>query len=124
MSAQIIPVTSQPNQSFNVTLNVDGGVLPLRLNIGFSEMAGYWILRISDQQGNLILDSIPMVTGSYPAANILGQYGSLKIGSAFIINASNLTNDLQDYPGASDLGESYILLWDDTPGYVAAAVAA
>lgn len=123
-TAQIIPLTVQPNQSFDISLNVDGGVLQLHLAIGFNEMAGYWILGIADQQGNQLLNSIPLVTGSWPAANVLGQYGYLQIGSAFVINASNLSTDLQDYPGQSNLGSDYILLWDNSPGYVAPLAAA
>ena len=112
MSAQIIPLQSQPNQSFTVTLQVDGKPLTLNLVIKWNSMAGYWVLTILNSAGVLVLDSIPMITGWYPAANILAQYGYLKIGSAFVLNDGNADSD---YPGVSDLGTAFALLWDDTP---------
>lgn len=114
MPAQIIPTSTSPNQDFDVSLSVDGGILQLHLALGFSEMAGYWVLTISDQKGNLILNSIPLLTGSYPAANILGQYGYLKLGSWYVINTSNLNEDLQDYPRANNLSIDFNILVDDT----------
>jgi hypothetical protein len=111
MSAQIIPLTASPNQSFAVTLQVDNAPLTLNLNLRWNEMAGYWVLKISDSAGSLILDSLPLLTGWYPAANILAQYGYLKIGSAYILNVGNVASD---YPGKTDLGAAFVLLWDDT----------
>ena len=110
--AQIIPLTPAPNQSFSVTLQVDGAPLTLNLALRWSEMAGYWVMTIFDSAMNLLLDSVPLITGWYPAANVLAQYGYLGIGSAYILN--NGTSD-SDYPGRDDLGTNFSLLWDDTP---------
>lgn len=108
---QIVPLTSAPNQNFAVTLQVDGAPLTLNLNISWSEMAGYWIMSISNSAGVLLLDSIPMITGWYPAGNLLAQYNYLLIGSAFILNEGSSNSD---YPGRNDLGTAFVLLWDDT----------
>lgn len=108
---QIIPLTVSPNQTFSVNLTVDGDPLTLNLAVHFSSMAGYWVLSIYDQSQNIILDSLPMITGWYPAANILGQYGYLNIGSAYLLNQGT---DASDYPGSSDLGTGFQLLWGDT----------
>ncbi len=113
MSAQIIPITpNSGNQTLQVTLSVDGGVLKLQLTLAYNAMAGYWVMTIADNSGNLILDSIPLVTGAYPAANVLEQFAYLAIGSAFIINASGVA---QDHPDSTNLGSDFLLLWDDTP---------
>lgn len=109
--SQIIPLTSSPKQSFRVTLQVDGSALTLNLAISWSEMAGYWVMSISNSSGVLLLDSIPLITGWYPAGNILAQYGYLAIGSAFLINQGTSESD---YPGRNDLGTNFQLLWDDT----------
>jgi hypothetical protein len=109
--AQIIPITDAPNQTLNVTLSVDGNVLRLQLEVYFSEMAGYWLMDISDAFGTLILASLPLITGSWPAANILAQYYYLKIGSAFVINLGQTPDD---YPGATDWATGFALLWDDS----------
>lgn len=108
---QIVPLSSVPSQTLTVQLQIDGDAISLVLNIRWSEMAGYWVMTISDSQGNLLLDSAPMITGWYPAANILAQYGYLKIGSAYLLN---LGSDDSDYPGRSDLGGAFVLLWGDT----------
>jgi hypothetical protein len=110
-SGQIVPLTSSPNQTFATTLQVDGKSLTLNLNVYWSEMAGYWLMSISDSAGNLLLDSLPLITGWYPAGNILGQYAYLAIGSAYILNEGSSNSD---YPGRNDLGTSWVLLWDDT----------
>lgn len=117
MSDQIISLTSSPQQSFAVTLQVDGKPLTLNLAIRWSAMAGYWVMTISDAQNNLLLDSLPLVTGWYPAANILAQFGYLGIGSAYILNEGTSNSD---YPGQSDLGTGFQLLWSDTAGPEAA----
>ena len=111
MSAQIIPLTTSPQQTLQVALPVDGNILRLQLEIYFSEMAQYWIMDISDTSGKLILASLPMITGDWPAANILAQYGYLRIGSAQIINLGQVPDD---YPAANELGSDFLLLWDDT----------
>lgn len=109
---QIIPVTSNPNQLIKTTLNVDGKNLSLQIGLTFNEIAGYWIMQIVNPTNNeILLDSIPLVTGEYPAANLLGQHSYLEIGSAFIINVAN--SDL-DYPDANTLGSDFVLAWGDT----------
>jgi hypothetical protein len=91
---------------------VDGQPLTLNLTLRWSYMAGYWVMSISDANQNLLLDGIPLITGWYPAANLLAQHRYLKIGSAYILNAGNVE---ADYPGINNLGDQFQLLWDDTP---------
>jgi hypothetical protein len=108
--AQIVPLSSSPNQTATVQLTVDGNPLTLNLTVGFSEMAGYWQMSVSDINNNLLIASVPLITGWYPAANLLAQYGYLQIGSAYILNTGNATTD---YPAANNLNQ-FSLLWDDT----------
>ena len=109
--AQIIPLTNAPNQQLSVALNVDGAVLRLNLAITFSEMAQYWLISISDAQNNLLLSGIPLITGAWPAANLLAQQAYMKIGSAYVINLGMVPDD---YPTDTELGTGFLLLWDDT----------
>jgi hypothetical protein len=107
---QRVPLDNSPNQTFRVTLNVDGKSLTLNLSIRFNSMAGYWVMTIWDASGNMLLDSIPLLTGEWPAANLLAQYGYLKIGSAFVIsNGAPI-----DYPDSTTLGNQFELWWGDT----------
>lgn len=109
--AQIVPLTNDPQQTLSVSLNVDGSVLRLQLFVYFSEMAQYWLMNISDASGNLLISSMPLVTGDWPAANLLAQFGYLEIGSAYIINLGQVSDD---YPAADELGDSFSLIWGDT----------
>ncbi len=111
MSAQIVPVTSDPNQSLRIALAVDGNTLTLAFAFRFNEIAQYWTMTISDATGNLLRDSVPLVTGSYPAGNLLAQDGHLAIGSAFLLNVSGSP---EDYADSTNLGSDFLLVWDDT----------
>jgi hypothetical protein len=108
--AYILPFTSQPGQSFNTTGTIDGKTLTLQLTADYNEMALYWVLTVSDRLGNLLLSSIPLITG----ANVLGQYAYLAIGSMFVINASGVA---MDSPDAENLGSDFLVLWDNTPAF-------
>jgi hypothetical protein len=110
MSTQIVPLTQAPNQTFTVQLTVDGAPLTLNLTLSYSAMSGWWQLSIADAQNNPLVASVPLITGYYPAANLLAQYGYLEIGSAYMLNTGN---DLDDYPGLNDL-TNFSLLWGDT----------
>ena len=110
MSAQIVPLSQAPNQSFAVQLTVDGQPLTLNLLLSYSYMSGWWQMQISDVNNNILIGSVPLITGWYPGANLLAQYGYLSIGSAYILNTGNVNSD---YPGVDSL-TSFSLLWDDT----------
>lgn len=137
---QNVPVNSSPNQQFTAALTVDGKPLSLNLKISYNEMAGMWMMSISDINNNLLVDSIPMICGGYPAANLLQQQRYLAIGSAYIINVANSngagatvgSNYGQggygqgpygggigfggvDWPDETNLGSSFQLWWSDTP---------
>jgi hypothetical protein len=53
-----------------------------------------------------------LLTGSYPAANVLGQYGYLAIGSLYIVSAN--PDPTSDYPNWSNLGTDWLFCWGDT----------
>lgn len=108
----VIPLTSDPDQKFNCTIPIDGKNVTLSLSIRFNTAGNYWVLSISDPKtGALILDSIPILTGKYPSANILGQYEYLRLGSACIIKSGNSSSD---YPDSTNLGTDFLLVWGDT----------
>ena len=110
MSYQTIPLQVAPNQTFSVQLTVDDNLLTLLLSLSYVEMAGWWQLAVSDVNGNLLVASVPLVTGWYHSANMLAQYGYLAIGSAYLLNTGNAPTD---FPGPNDLGQ-FSLLWGDT----------
>jgi hypothetical protein len=109
---QIVPLNSSPNQNFLANLTVNGAALKLNLSIRFNEIAQYWTMGVADANNTVILASVPLLTGSWPAANILGQYQYKQIGSCYLLNVSNGGNNL-DYPNGQNLGTDFILLWGD-----------
>lgn len=111
--AQLVPLTDAPNQTVTVSLSIDGVVADYFLDLHYNEIAGYWLMAVTDSAGKLLLDNVPFVTGNNPSGNILGQFAHLGIGSAFIVNASSITE--QDYPGVASLGNDFVLIWGNTP---------
>jgi len=113
MSDQIIPLTADPNQAMQVTVSVDGGSKTLDLFISYNEKATYWTMDITDSVTNeSLLTGIPLVTGQYPSANMLGQFAYLGIGSAYVIPTASTS---ADWPDDTNLGTEFVLVWSDTP---------
>jgi len=113
MPDQQVPLDTRPNQSFQITLAVDAGSVTLNCYLYFNEMAQCWVIDIFNLNGDPVLLSTPLLTGIWPAANLLCQQGYLQIGSAFILNLVNIPTD-QDYPDNRNLGTEYIMIWSDT----------
>lgn len=111
MSDQIIPLTSDPNQTLKTTVSVNGQNKSLQLDIRYNDIAGYWIMKVTDlSTGTVLLDSMPLLCGLYPASNLLGQYAYLGIGSAYVIKASDIA---ADSPDDTNLGTDFFLVWSD-----------
>lgn len=110
MAYKIIPLTSDPNQKLSVTLPINNINLTLNLTVRYNTVANYWVMTIADKDNDLILDSVPLITGGYSAADILGQYQYLGIGSAYIVNVGN---SALDYPDDTCLGTDFVLVWGD-----------
>ncbi|GAB6170544.1 hypothetical protein JCM15765_03970 [Paradesulfitobacterium aromaticivorans] len=112
MGYVVIPLTNEPNQNFITTIPVDGKNITLKLRIRFNSAGNYWMMSITDPKtGSLILDGIPLLSGEYPAADLLGQYKYLGLGSAAIVNAGNSS---MDSPDSTNLGTDFLLVWGDT----------
>lgn len=112
MQQQIV-LTNAPAQAFTSTLQVDGAPLTLNFVFRYNEVANYWVMRVSDQNDVLLLDSVPLVTGNSPACNILGQFAYLEIGSAYVLNVTGVRDS--NFPNSFNLGTGFILVWGDTP---------
>ena len=108
----IIPLTAEPNQSFVCTIPVDSKNVTLFFQLRYNDIAGYWVMTLTDAStGVILLDSVPVLTGEYPAADLLGQYQYLLLGSAVLINDSG---DVLDTPSDLNMGVDYKLVWSDS----------
>ena len=110
-TSTIIPLTTAPNQTMTVNLPINGGTLTLNLSIYYNENGlngNFWVMDIADQLGNPLVSSVPLVTGTWPAGNILAPWDYLRIGAATVLN---LAGSATDIPDDSTLGSQYVLVW-------------
>ena len=115
MSYQEVPLTSALNQTMQLNLTVDGNPLIVNLAVQWSVAAGQWLMSISDAANNLLVSMMPLVTGEYTAANLLSQFGYLKIGSLFLLaTGQNAVQTDSVSPTADNLTTAFTLVWGDT----------
>ena len=108
-----IPVTSEPNQNFRCAIPIDGENKTFIFNIRYNSEAEYWIMSITDDlTSKLLIDSIPLLVGVYPAANLLEQYAYLNIGSAYVVKIN--PDIIEENPNAETLGSGFKFYWSDT----------
>ena len=109
----IIPLTTEPNQTFRCTIPIDGQNRRLAFGLRYNNIAEYWNLTVIDGVTNeTLIDSIPLQRGEFPAANLLEQYEYMKIGSAVIVHHGKLPPDAD--PNFSNLESEFYLVWGDT----------
>lgn len=115
MNYQTVPLTTALNQTMQLNLTVDGNPLTLNIAVNWSVSAGQWLISIADAANNLLISNIPLVTGVYPAANILSQYGYMRIGSLWLLaTGQNALGTPTAAPTADNLTTAFTLLWGDT----------
>ena len=108
LDGQVIPLTNAPNQQLQVTLQINGGTLTLNLIVSWNQVGLFWVMQILDQNFNALLSDIPLLTGFWPAANILEPFDYMGIGGATVINQGGDG----DWPDVNGWGTgSYILIW-------------
>lgn len=94
-----IPLAPGTAQAFSVVLAGRGYVFTLR----YREIGGAgWVLGISDTDGNILVDGLPLTTGR----NLLEQFAYLDIGGALVVLTDG---DLHAAPTFENLGrESHL----------------
>lgn len=114
MAYQKIPVTSDPNQEFQTTLQINEENKVLKFNFSWNYTGQYWVMRITDPATNeILIDSVPLVTGvvNKESLNILRKHGYLGIGSAYLIPI--VSKPSADFPTDKTLGVEFELTWGD-----------
>jgi len=108
-SLQEVPVTNRPNQRFDCILEFDGKSVTYQFDFRFNEVGQIWMMTITDPiTGEYILDSVPVLGGIADSSDLLSQFGYLGLGSAFVVNISNIP---KDSPNDKDFGRDFKLLW-------------
>lgn len=110
MSYHVIQLDTTPDQEFHITVEVDGENIPLIMHLRYNTEGLFWRMDISDgRTGELLICGLPLVTGDYPAADLMRQFQHMGIGSALIVPVTDKTAG--NIPGIHDLGTDFVLLW-------------
>ena len=108
----IVPLSNAHNQRFRCTVPVNGQNLSLDFALYYNTEAKYWIMGVSDAvTGRSFVSDIPLISGIYPAANLLEQFHHLNIGSACLIKIN--PDNFLDMPDDKSLGNDFLLAWSD-----------
>ena len=112
MSWHVIPLDTTPDQQFSVTVDVGGVNIPLILHIRYNTEGEFWRMDVTNgKTQKMLISNLPLVTGEYPAANLLRQHGYLGIGSCVMVKNTDMTE--AEIPGLFDLGSDFLLLWGE-----------
>ena len=112
MGWHTIPLDTTPDQQFSVTVDVGGKNVPLILHFRYNTEGDFWHMDVTDARSQkMLISNLPIVTGQYPAADLLRQHQYLGIGSALVVKNTETTE--ADTPGLFDLGTDFLLLWGD-----------
>jgi hypothetical protein len=104
-----IPISNQPNQSFEITLPQTGANLTLGFFVYWNRISGYWQMNITDVASDTeLLTALPLLRGQGFYQNLLAQWDYLNIGQLFIIPLSSAVNDS---PGLDDWDTNFTLVW-------------
>lgn len=105
-----IPLDTYPDQEFSITVEVNDMNIPLIMRLRYNTEGDFWHMDVSDGvTGEMLISNIPLVTGEYPAADILRQFEHIGIGQAVVLAVTD--NTAGEIPGLSDLGTDFVLLW-------------
>ena len=107
MAYSKIPITCTPQgvEMFKVTLGSRN--VNIKIETRYYDIYNVWTAKIADNNtGVVLIDSLPLVCG----VNLLGQYGYMNIGEAYIV--ANTETSLQ-HPDNKTLGKEFILIWGD-----------
>lgn len=108
----VVPLTSDPNQSFRCTIPVNGQNKAFDFVLRYNDIAEYWVMAVSDAiDGRMYVSDVPLVAGIYPSANLLEQFEHLRIGAAVLVKTNPDNQD--DAPNGFNLGTDFELVWSD-----------
>lgn len=99
-----LPITSEPNQTFNTTIPVDGKNINFRLFLNWNVCTKTW--EISGWQGSTeepLFLHIPLIEND----NIIKHLKYKGVGGITVVNNGGLT----DRPELENLGTEWLLYW-------------
>jgi hypothetical protein len=117
MTLTVLPVTSDPNQTFEVSLPIDGRNRRLKFFFNWNPIGQYWQFDLYDQnnEGIQLLSNMPVYSIDYPYNNIILRYEYKEVGSLYVVNVGDSTSFTADKPNLNNLGSEWLMIWGDTP---------
>lgn len=113
MNMYLVPISNEPNQTFTCYVPVGKDTRIFEYKLSYNAVAQYWTMSVKDEEtGEDLLRSVPLLTGEYPATNLLEQYSYMGIGSAVIVPVG--ITDKTKVPDDNTLGTNFLLVWSDT----------
>ena len=112
MSVYQIPVSSLPNQSFDVTIpNASGDNITWYFKLNWNLCTETWEISISKtEEENIVCLNIPVIVSD----NLL-EY--LRFNEDLgVISVVNMGKSLSEKPNTENLGTEYLILWDNLDG--------
>jgi len=100
-----IPLTTDPNQTFSVTIPGDTKSLELTFTLSYNTMSGYWVLGIYDSSENALVLGIPLL----PDIDLLEQYKYMGLGTAVLLNIGDQSIAA---PDDENLSSNFALMWE------------
>lgn len=100
MTAYEIPLSPKP-QTFSIGLS---GVT-YKMTLRWNEFAPAWMLDIADASGNLLVGSVPLVTG----ADLLEQYAYLGFSGKLIVQTDHDPSAVPTFSNLGTTGHLYFL---------------
>lgn len=108
MSYCIVPLTNQPysEQEFKLTLKNRRNI-NIKLKLRYNDLCADWTAEVIDNSTRkTMIDTLPLV----PGVNLLGQFGYLNIGEAYVIPKTDTELMM---PDNTTLGSVFVLVWGD-----------
>lgn len=117
MTLSILPVTSDQNQTFEVSLPIDSNNRRLKFFFSWNPVGQYWQFDLFDQnkEGIQLLSNMPVFSIDAPYNNIILRYEYKEVGSLYLVNVGNSSGDIKDRPNINNLGTDWVMVWGDTP---------
>lgn len=110
----LVPLKSQPNQTFEFTIEVDGENIDYIGKLRYRDVIGYWTLDvIENRTRKIVLSNVPLLTGGSleGTANLFKQLDFMMLGRAYVLKISETDND---YPDFESLQEKFAFVWGDS----------
>lgn len=109
----VVPLSTYPNQTFNIVIPVDGVNRSFKFDLWYNEVAEYWLLTVTDLKSQEVLfRNIPLLTSMNKMLNILNQLNYKEIGMAAVL--PRVIEFSKSAPDDKNLGTDYVLIWGDT----------